>query len=115
MGKGVAAHDGLVALHGHAGQAGQQLAGGVKFLVANVGVDGQGIAPNVDGHHHFFQRRVARALADAIDRALHLARAAADSRQRIGHRHAQVVVRVGAQHDLVHARHARLTSRNICS
>ena len=38
----------------------------------------------------------------------HLARAAADSRQCIGHRHAQVVVRVRAQRDVVHARHARL-------
>ena len=104
----VAAHNGLVALHRHARQASQQTAGGIQFLAADVSIDGQRIAPHVEDHGDFFQRRVAGAFADAVDGALHLARAAANAGQRIGHGHTQVVVRVRAEHNVVHARHARL-------
>jgi hypothetical protein len=35
-------------------------------------------------HHDFFQRRIAGAFADAVDRALHLARAGADRGEAVG-------------------------------
>ena len=57
-------------------------------------------------HHDLLERRVAGALADAVDRALHLTRAALDRRQRVGHRQAEIVVAVRAEDDLVGVRDA---------
>ncbi len=56
-------------------------------------------------HHHFFERAVAGALADAVDGALDLARARDHGRQAVGDRHAQIVVAVHRQPHLVDARH----------
>ncbi len=56
-------------------------------------------------HHHFFERGVARALADAVDRALHLARAGADGGQAVRHGHAEVVMAMRREHDLVRPAH----------
>ncbi len=44
--------------------------------------------------------RIARPFADAVDRAFDLTRAGLDSRQRIGRRHAEIVVAVGRQRDV---------------
>ena len=46
-----------------------------------------------------FERSVARALADAVDRAFHLTRARPNRRQRIGHGQSQIVVAMRAQSD----------------
>ena len=56
-------------------------------------------------HHDFFERAVARALADAVDGALDLARAGHHGGQAVGHRHAEIVVAVHRQADLVDAAH----------
>ena len=56
-------------------------------------------------HHDFFERAVAGALADAVDRAFDLPRAGDDGRQAVGHRHAEIVVAVHRQADLVDAAH----------
>ena len=56
-------------------------------------VQAEVVAARLHRHHHFFERAVAGALAQAVDRALDLARAAdLHAGQRVGHRHAQVVV-----------------------
>ena len=52
-------------------------------------------------HDDFLERRVAGALADAVDRALDLPRAAGERGQRVGDREAEIVVAVRAQRHLV--------------
>ena len=47
------------------------------------------------GHHNLFERGVAGAFADAVDRHLGLPGAVQDAAQRIGRSHAQVVVAMG--------------------
>src|SRR5207249_8183817 len=70
----VAPHDGLVALHGDAGEAGEQLARGIKLFGADIRVDRKGVAPEVNGHDNLFQRRVPSPFPDAVDRTFDLAR-----------------------------------------
>ena len=69
-------------------------------------VERQPIGPHARRHDDLFERRVAGALADAVDRALDLPRAGADRRQRVGDREAEVVVAVRAE-DRVVRRSAR--------
>ncbi len=64
----------------------------------------EGIA-GLDRHHDFFERAVAGALADAVDRALDLASAGNDGRQAVRHGHAQIVVAVHGQPDAIDAAH----------
>src|SRR5580692_9154467 len=98
MAKGVAPHDGLVG--GDADPAagldelGQRIdAGGV-----DVDVNVQAGAVDGDGHDDLFERGVARALADAVDAQLDLPRPGAHRRDRVGRRHAQIVLPVKREH-----------------
>jgi hypothetical protein len=60
------------------------------------------IAPRAHGHHHLFKAAIAGAFAQAVDGALDLPRPAdLHAGQRIGHRHAQVVVAVHRPDGLV--------------
>ena len=59
----------------------------------------------LERHHHFLERAVAGALADAVDGALDLARAGDHRGQAVGHRHAQVVVAVHREPHAVDAAH----------
>jgi len=90
----LAPHDGLVGLHHNAGQIAHQPAGGIE----HAGVDASGhakhVAAGLQRHHHFLQRSVARAFADAVDGALHLASAIYNAHQRVGRGHPQIVVAV---------------------
>jgi hypothetical protein len=54
----------------------------------------------------FFERGIARALADAVDGAFDLPRAAGQAGQRIRNRHAEVVMAMDGEHRLVRVRHA---------
>ena len=56
--------------------------------------------PRPEGHHDLLQRRVAGALAEAVDRHLDLARAGLDRRERVGRGEAEVVVAVDADRRL---------------
>ena len=69
------------------------------------------VAPDVEGHHDFFERGVAGAFADPVDRALDLARAAVDGRDRVRDGQTEVVVAMGAEHHLVGVRHAPADAR----
>ena len=107
MGEGVATHDRLVGLDGEAGQVADQPAGGGELLGldarAQIGELGR---PGPQGHHDLFERGVAGALTEAVDRDLHLAGTGLDGRHRIGRGQAQVVVAMdahrGGRADQVH-------------
>ena len=71
-----------------------------------LGRERQPVAAHVQRHHDLLERGVAGALADAVDRALDLAGAALDRRQRVGDGQAEVVVAVRAEDHLVGVRHA---------
>ena len=60
----------------------------------------------LEQHHDLLERRVARALADAVDRALHLPRARLQAGERVRHGQAEVVVAVDGQHDVLELRDA---------
>ena len=91
------ADDRLVRLHADADDLRQQLAGRdtARSVLMPV-VERQPIAARLQHHHDLFERAVARALADAVDGALDLARAVLHGGQRVGDRQAQVVVAVDA-------------------
>ena len=72
-----------------------------SFDGADAGGVRQPIAPHVQRHHDLFERRVAGTLADAVDRALDLARAGLDRGQRVGDRQPEIVVAVRRQDDAV--------------
>ena len=92
--EGVAAHDGLVRLHRLTGQLGEEAAGAEEPGRVDRRVEWQQIGPYPGRHHDLFQRRIARALADPVDRALQLAHAGQHGGQRIGDRQPEVVVAV---------------------
>ena len=94
MGEGVAAHDGLVGLHGHVHQARHQVRGLGDQARIDVRVDGH-VLVAAERHHHLVERGVAGPFADAVDRDLGLPCAVQDAAQRIGRSHAQIVVAVG--------------------
>ena len=65
----------------------------------------------VQQHHDLLERRVARALADAVDRALDLARAGQHAGERVGDRQPEVVVAVDREHDVAQAGHQLVEPR----
>ena len=103
--EGVPADDRLVVLHRERGRRRHQLGGAVELLGIDADLVGQHVAARLDGHHDLFQRGVARALADAVDGAFDLPAAGADAGQRVGHRHAEIVVAVHREDRLLRARH----------
>jgi hypothetical protein len=68
-------------------------------------VEAEVVLARLHGHDDLLERAVARALAEAVDRALDLARAAdLDAGERVGHCHAEVVVAVHRPDRLVGVR-----------
>ena len=67
---------------------------------------GQPVAPDAERHDQFLERGVAGALADAVDRALDLARAALDRGDAVRDGEAEIVVAVRAEDDAVGVRDA---------
>ncbi len=90
----VAPDNGLVRLHGHAGDLAQHLAGREDMFADHASFVSKAIGTNPHRHHNLFQRRVPGPLADAVNRALDLARSRGYCGQSIGNRHAQIVVAV---------------------
>ena len=103
--EGIPADDRLVVLHRERGRRRHQLGGTVQHLGVDADLIGQHVAARLDGHHDLFQRGVARPLADAVDGAFDLPAAGADAGQRVGDRHAEVVVAVHGEDRLLRARH----------
>ena len=103
MREGVGAHDGLVGLDVHAGDAAHQVRGARELGGHHVGVGVQLLAVHLDGHHDLLERGVAGALAQAVDGALDLAGAVLDALQGQRGGHAQVVVGVDRDDDVLDA------------
>lgn len=57
--------------------------------------------PNVECHHHFFERRVSGPLSNAIDRDFHLSCPTHHSGEGVRGGHAQIVVAVATQHGFI--------------
>ena len=64
-------------------------------------------------HDDLFERRIAGALAEPVDGAFDLARAADDAGERIGDREAKIVVAMHREDRLVDVRHAVEPPRNM--
>ncbi len=106
MGKRIGANDGLVWLYDKAGNSGNQTRCVHDLGGINARGEREGIVTGVDRHHDFFECGVTGTFAEAIDRAFDLTRPCIDRRDRVGNRHAQIVVAVNRQDRLVDVRHA---------
>ena len=87
----------------------------VSMRGVDAGVVGQHVAAGLDRHDDLLERGVAGPLADAVDRAFDLPRAALDAGQRIGDRQAEIVVAMDGEDRLVGVRHALAHRRGTCS
>ena len=100
MRKGIGADNRLVRLDDDARVIADQFADAAKSAVVSIPVSRPKIGLRVfKRHHHFFQRSIARPLADPVDGHLRLPRTGTNSRQRIGSCHAQVIVAVDRDRD----------------
>src|SRR5438128_2693251 len=101
VGEGVLADDRLVRLDVHARDVGEQPGGLEDLLGPDARLDPEEVLPRPERHHDLLERRVARALADPVDGALHLPGPVHERGQRVRHRLTEVVVAVDGEHDLV--------------
>src|SRR5215813_10858415 len=72
MRKSIAADDCFIRLHVKPDNAREQLARRIKLSGPDARLKRQAICAYVQRHHDLFERRVARALADAVDRTFDL-------------------------------------------
>ncbi len=103
--------DRLVRLHGVAGQARDEAAGARDLACLDAGGQADRRLARAQQHHDLLERRVARALADAVDRALDLAGAGAEAGERVRDGEPEVVVAVDREHDVVQARYELVEAR----
>ena len=103
VGEGIGPHHRLVGLHRVAGDLAHQLGRGHDLPRVDAGVTAEHVRPHLDRHHDLLERGIARALAEPVDGALDLPRTGLHRRQRIGDRHAKVVVAVRRPNDGVGA------------
>ena len=94
VGERVPPNNSLVRRNGVAGQAGDQPAGARQLARVDVRVQAMRVAAGPKQHHDLLERAVAGALADAVDRALHLPGAGEDTREGVGDGQAEVIVAV---------------------
>ena len=99
MREGVLADDGLVELHGKAGHGGNLAADVHDLGAVHAGAVGHDVIAHLQRHDHLFQGGIAGALAQTVDRAFDLPRPGFHRRQRIGRRHAKVIVAMGGKGD----------------
>src|SRR6266542_2972922 len=97
----VRADDRLVRLHREPGDAGDELRRRNDLCRVDPRRARKDVLARLDGHYDLFERRIACALAQAIDRALDLPRAVHHRGKRVGDRHAQVIVTVHGPYGLV--------------
>ena len=98
--EGILAHDGLVQGRGLADDIIDGLAGAVNLGGVDAGGGVEDIGAGAQGHDHLFERGVAGPLAQAVDGAFDLGRAALDAGQGVGHGQAQVIVAVDRELDV---------------
>ncbi len=95
--------DGLVAWQVHARDIRDESGGRVQAGRIDPGFEFEELSTRLDCHYSFFERTVARAFADTVDRALNLARASSHRSQAVGDSHAEIIVAVHAQRNLIDA------------
>ena len=106
MREGVGAHDRLVGLHLHAGDAAHQPAGAGDLGAHDASLIGHHVLPHLQRHGDFFHRGIPGALADAVHRGFHLSRPGHYRAQRVGHGQAQIIVAMGGEDRLIGIGHA---------
>ncbi len=99
--KGVGTHYRLVGLHRETRDCRDQPGTGHDLSRVDCKLQVIKVAPRPQRHHDFLQRCIASALAQAIQRALHLSRALGNRRKGIGNRQPQVVMAVNGKNRLV--------------
>ena len=104
--EGVAPDDRLVGLHVEARDARQHLGQVEELPGAHARAVRHPVLADADRHDRLLQRRVACALADAVDGAFHLAHARANGGQCVRDGEAEVVVVVRGEDHSIGARHA---------
>ena len=107
MRKGIPPDDRLVVLHRERGRRRDELGGAREHRRLDAGPERQHVVAHLHRHHDLFERGVAGALADTVDGALDLPRARLHAGERIGDRHAEVVVAVRREARFVGIGHAR--------
>ncbi|MNV72821.1 hypothetical protein D3C71_1659360 [compost metagenome] len=80
MRESVGADDRLVPRHDHAGQLADEAAGAGNFRQHQTRLGAEKFAPRLKGHGDFLDRRISRAFADSVDRALDLIRSVLNGR-----------------------------------
>ena len=100
----IAPDDRLVGLHDVAGQARHEARRACELPRGDGRVQARDVTARGQQHHDLLERRVARALADAVDRALDLPRPRERARVGVGDRQAEVVVAVRRDDDVLQAR-----------
>ncbi len=101
----IAADDGLVVLHRERRGSGHHFRRPRQHGGVDLAPPRKHVVAHIDRHHDFFQRGIACPLADAVDGAFDLPRAAGDAGQRVRHRHAEIVMAVHREYRLVGIRH----------
>ncbi len=103
--KRIRADHGLVRLHDETGDLRHQLRRRHDLRGVDAEIEAEVVLAGLHRHHDFFERRIARALAETVDRALDLTRTAnLHAGERIRHRHAEVVMAMHGEHRLVRIR-----------
>ncbi len=101
--EGVGADDGLVGRAAEADELGKDFARGVELFHLDVVGVGKLVAANHEGGGDLFEGGVAGALADAGDGALDLAGTGLNAGEGVGDGHAEIVVAVGGEDDVLSA------------
>ena len=94
-GEGIFTNDRLAALDPKATHSGHQTRGFDNFLSLDSGLKSlECISSCLECHHNLFQSRIARSLANPVDRTFNLAGTSPDGCKGIGYRQPKVVVTV---------------------
>ena len=102
MGKGIGTHHGFVGLHHKTGGLAHHAAGRQDVLRLDAQGQAEIVFAGFHRHDNFFQGTVTGAFPQAVDGAFHLPRTAnLHTSQRVGDRHAQIVVAMHRPNRLV--------------
>src|SRR5260370_29322981 len=84
--------NGLVWRNGDSDARGHELRRRQQLRRVDARLYAKDVAASAERHDHFLERRIAGALANAVDSALHLPRACPHTGERIPNGHTQIVV-----------------------
>src|SRR5438270_13882324 len=93
----------LVGLRRKGNNGREQLAGVIDLLGAHTGLIGHAVGAHSHRHDDLFQGSISRALADPIDRALHLSGASTKRGKRVGDGESKIVMAVDRDDYVVNA------------